>query len=149
MPDYIDASALVAVLLNEADSPLIDNLVRDRSDAVLVSDFCIAECSSAITTYGRRAGLEPDTVKAIWLNLDAWVATFGERITTDPADVAASIALVRTPEHKLRAADAIHVAACARLQARLITLDKRMTTAASALGVPCINPAGDSGLQKD
>lgn len=148
MPDYIDASALLAVVLKEPANGLVDALMRDRTDAVLVSDLCMVECSSAIATLGRRTNIDPTQVNALWRELDQWVATFAQRVSTESGEIGTSISIVRQFEHKLRAADAIHVAAAARRQARLVTLDRQMTKAASALGVAVINPAKD-GYRND
>ena len=141
MVDYVDASALVAVILKEPDSHCVDRVMRATSDSLLLSDLCVAECSSAIAINGRRDRLDVTTVGLLWDRFDAWVSTFAERTTIEPYDVQAANALVRQYELKLRAPDAIHIAAAARLGARLITLDQRMATAAKTLGIPCINPA--------
>jgi predicted nucleic acid-binding protein len=53
---------------------------------------------------------------------------------------------VRRFDLKLRAPDALHLAICRRLQARLVTLDNNLARAARALDVPCINPAETSAL---
>ena len=45
--------------------------------------------------------------------------------------------------------DAIHIAAAHRLDATIVTLDRGMARAATALGVACINPAKTFGEQKD
>ena len=144
MIDYVDASALTAVILKEPQSRLVDVVLRESSSALLLSDLCLAECSSAIALAVRRNALDPQVVKGLWDQLDAWVGAFAERIATQAADVRSANELVRHLHLKLRGPDAIHLAATARLGARLITLDRRMADAARALGVACINPAESS-----
>lgn len=149
MPDYIDASALAAIVLREPASSAVDDLVRVRSDTLFVSDFCLAECTSALATFGRRKNWSQSQTDGLWPELDAWVAVTARPVPTEAEDVARAISIVRRFDLKLRAPDAIHVATAARLEARLITLDKRMARAATALGVACINPADAVGTKKD
>lgn len=149
MPDYIDASALAAVMLREPASHAVDDLARVRSDTLFVSDLCLAECTSALAAFARRKNWSRSQTDGLWPELDDWVAIAAQSIPTEAEDVARAISIVRNFDLKLRASDAIHVATAARLEARLITLDKRMARAATALGLACINPADAVGAQKD
>ncbi len=149
MPDYIDASALAAIMLKEPASGAVDDLVRVRSDTLFVSDFCLAECTSALATFARRKNWSRSQTDGLWPELDGWVAVTAQSVPTEAEDVTQAISIVRRFDLKLRAPDAIHVATAARLEARLITLDRRMARAATALGVACINPAETLGEQKD
>lgn len=149
MPDYIDASALAAIMLKEPSSGAVDDLVRVRSDTLFVSDFCLAECTSALATFARRKNWSRSQTDGLWPELDGWVAVTAQSVPTEAEDVTQAISIVRRFDLKLRAPDAIHVATAARLEARLITLDRRMARAAKALGLACINPAETLGEQKD
>ena len=56
-------------------------------------------------------------------------------------DVRHAGALVRRFDLKLRAPDALHLAACERLAMTLVTLDRGLAASAAALTVPVIVPA--------
>lgn len=149
MSDYIDASALAAIVLREPASGAVDDLVRNRRDTLFVSDFCLAECTSALATFARRKNWSQAQTEALWPELDGWVAVTARSAPTEAEDVARAISIVRRFDLKLRAPDAIHVATAERLEARLITLDQGLARAAAALGLACINPAEAVGESKD
>lgn len=140
MSDYLDASALVAVLLDESASPAVRRLLMSGPEPI-VSSFCLGECSAAIAglvTMGRKSRAQAD---ALLEALDDWIATSAVMVEIHEADIADATLLVRSFDLKLRLPDAIHVAMAQRMEARLVTLDHRMLDAARVLGVSCINPA--------
>lgn len=107
----------------------------------MVSDFALAECSSALARLGRVDRWSDDLQHTAFEELDAWVDSMSERFQIAPEDVALATTFVRLPGVTLRAPDAIHIAAAQRLGATLLTLDHGMARAAAEIGVPCINPA--------
>lgn len=144
MVDYFDASALVAVVLDEPPRPMVRAQIVQAVDAPLLSDFGIAEVSSAVSRLVRtRERTSQQASEAISL-FDDWVREVGEPISVDPSDVREANLLVRQFELKLRTPDAIHLAICRRLGARMVTLDNTLAHAARAVDVAVINPAADS-----
>lgn len=137
---WLDASVLVAMITRERTSHQIDDFLQSN-DPPLVSDFCIAECSSAIARLVRIGSRTWDEAEVLFSSLDDWVASASNRLAVDQGDIEMATAFVRRPGIALRAPDAIHIAAAHRLGATLLTLDNGMAHAAAALGVPYLNPA--------
>ena len=144
MSDYLDASALVAVLLREPARDSVQQLLQSSQSRPAVSSFCLGECSAAITGLVATARKTEVEATALLAGLDQWIAAsaiVGEVLDTDISEAAR---IVRRFDLKLRLPDAIHVATARRMGLRLVTLDRRMATAARMLGVACINPAETS-----
>lgn len=80
----------------------------------------------------------------MFVELSALSSGFADRVEIAPGDIAAATLLVRRHDLKLRAPDAIHIAAAERLTTTLVTLDINMAAAARALDLSCINPAEES-----
>ncbi len=143
MVDYFDASALVAVVLDEPPRPMVRAQIAQAADAPLISDFGIAEVSSAVSrlvrTKGRTAREAEDTISLF----DDWVREIGQTIPMVPSDVPEANLLVRQFELKLRTPDALHLAICRRLGARMVTLDNNLANACRTVDVAVINPATD------
>ena len=144
---YLDASAVMAAVAEEAAHTVVDPFIRDAESRVLLSEFCLAECSAAVSKLARMRIRSTDEADLLLDRLDRWAATLTSRTAIENSDVTHAIGLVRCHELKLRAPDAIHIAAAHRLEATLITLDLGMARAAAALGLPCINPAETSALK--
>ena len=143
---FLDASVIMAAFNEEETSDRVDPFVRSAAAPPWVSDLVLAACSAAVSRLvrtGIRNGLE---ATLLFEELDAWAAAFAEIQPISSVDLQQARRLVRQPELALRAPDAIHIATAGRLDATLVTLDKGMTRAAAALGVPCLNPADASAL---
>lgn len=146
MSFYIDASAILAVIGNEAASSIVDGVVRRPGVKTRISDLTLAECSAALARNGRVRRWSEVQTEQFYRDLDEWALVFGEGAEIASSDIADAIAFVRLPGLALRAPDAIHIAAARRLGATLLTLDHGMAQAAAVLDVPAINPAGTSAL---
>lgn len=143
---YLDASVVIAAFNDEATSDRVDPFVRNSPTPPLASDLVLAECSAAVSRLVRtRFGTMADAT-LLFEELDAWAAAFAEVRPITSIDVERAGQFVRLPDLGLRAPDAIHIAMAARLDATLVTLDRGMARAATALGLPCINPADASAL---
>lgn len=136
---YCDASAVAAVVLNESGAPAVDQLFRSTAD-IVVTGFVIAEVSSAIARLHRMAALEIPA-DSLFETLDEWTAAFARIAEVRDQDIWSAADLVRKLPLKLRSPDALHLAVCERLRARLITLDRNLASAAAVRGVDCTNPA--------
>lgn len=143
---YLDASAVMAVVAEEETNALVDPVIRNAGTLVLLSELCLAECSAAISKLARIRIRSIGEADLLLDRLDRWAAALTDRTAIENADVTSAIGLVRRHELKLRAPDAIHIAATHRLGATLVTLDRGMARAAALLGLPCINPADASAL---
>ena len=141
----------MSVVAVEATSSAVDRVLTKTTGSLIVSDFCVAETSSAIARLVRVGEKSPLEAAHLYEELDAWVIDLAERLNIEPEDVALATDFIRDPRLSLRAPDAIHIAAAHRLGATLLTLDRGMARAAAALGVDHLNPADAdaSGEPKD
>lgn len=141
MIDYFDASVVVPYLMAEPHSEAVIAFMAENDRTLQVSDFVVAEVSSAVSRLVRMRTLDAHTADGVLHDLDDWIDTTTAPIEVEGADVREATALVRQFDLKLRAPDALHIAICRRIGARLVTLDINLATAAHRLGLPCINPA--------
>ena len=138
---YIDASALVSLIVAEPDTRWAETLILTTMQERLVSDFGAAEVASAISKRVRMGATTPEAGEAILLGFDEWSAADTVRVETTAVDIAEAARLVRRFELKLRAPDALHLALVSRLEAELVTRDRGMIRAAEMIGLPRATPA--------
>lgn len=77
--------------------------------------------------------------------MDAFKSGVGDVVTLFPvidADFTAAAALVRHEAPGLYAGDALHLAICRRISARLLTFDKRQAAGAYKIGIEVVEAAG-------
>jgi uncharacterized protein len=109
-------------------------------EIVVVSDFGVAEFSSAVGRRVRTRDLTPEDGQFAFLNLDTWVARSAYREEITAADIDAANRILRRLDLNLRTPDAIHIAMSRRLDATLVTFDRNMAAGASALGMSVATP---------
>jgi len=142
--DYFDASVVVPYLMAEPHSEAVIAFMAEDGRTLQISDFVVAEVSSAISRLVRMRILDVHEADGVLHDLDDWIDATTTPIEVEGADVREATALVRQFDLKLRAPDALHIAICRRIDARLVTLDNTLATAAHAVGLACINPAEGS-----
>ena len=135
MRAYLDASALLPMLIAEPGSAAVDAFMASSADDLVVSEFAAAEVASAISRLVRTDRLAAEDAGARLADFDAWRTTATEDVELNAADVRLAHLYVRRFELMLRAPDALHAAVCRRAGLELITLDRRLALAAEALGV--------------
>ncbi|WP_428152478.1 type II toxin-antitoxin system VapC family toxin [Brevundimonas sp.] len=140
MIDYFDASAIVAIVLDERTGAAVGSLTSE-TDATIVSVLGIGEASSAISRLVRMNEKSLDEGRLLIDALDDWADDAADFADIEDEDFEEAMQLVRAFELKLRMPDALHLALVARLGVRLITLDKNLAAAARAVGVDTYNPA--------
>ena len=148
MRDYLDASVIVAVLVPEATSASILALLDQAPSSPHISDLAVAEVSAAVSRLIRTKRFSVADATATLSEFDEWAQAIGQPTEIYSSDVREANDLVRQFELKLRAPDALHLAICRRLSARMVTLDNTLARAAQAIDVACINPAEDSAYRK-
>jgi len=138
---YLDASALLPRIVEERTSDAVDAFLNARTDTLVVSEFAAAEVASAISRLVRMGQL--NTVQALGRlsAFDTWRIVATRATDMEPADLRLANAYVRRFDLMLRAPDAIHAAICVRLGLTLVTLDRRLASAAQSLGVKVLIPA--------
>jgi predicted nucleic acid-binding protein len=139
---YLDASVVVPILLEESHSSAVNDWIEANEARLLLSDLAAAEVASALS-LAVRTGRETRTGAERRLGeFDEWRAALTFEAEIVPDDIRIADHFVRRFELRLRTPDAIHTAMAQRLGATLITLDRRLLRAASALGVEASSPVG-------
>lgn len=133
---YLDTSLLVAALTNEARTELIQAWLADQPiQKLVISDWVITEFSAALSIKLRREQL---TIHNRADALALFTSLTTESFTRLPVSSRDFIVAARFADQfatGLRAGDALHLAVASNHGARLITLDKRLASAASDVGV--------------
>jgi len=133
---YLDASVLVALLINDPFSQRAEAFLRKTADILVVSDFAQAEFSSAIARHVRTREITRAEAQTAFSACDDWVARTADRAETTTMDVAAAQGFLRRLDLSLRTADALHIAIALRIGAPVATFDVRMAASARMIGLP-------------
>jgi predicted nucleic acid-binding protein len=137
---YLDASFLVALLFSEPRSSRADAFARVHTAELVVSDFATAEFASAVARRVRTGDTTLADGRLVLSAFDRWSLTAANSIDVTSADIALAAVFLRRPDLTLRTPDAIHIAVAQRLNAVLVTFDRRMAATAGVLGVTAIEP---------
>jgi uncharacterized protein len=132
---YLDASAVVPTVVDQAASPEMARYLKAAIEPLIVSDFAASEVASAISRLVRMNHLSGELAANRLGELDAWRATMTTGIDFQPSDFRLVDIFVRRLDLGLRAPDALHAAVCRRAFHTLVTLDRRLAVAAEGLGV--------------
>jgi len=133
---YVDTSVLVAALTAEASTPRVQAwLGAQPTGALLISDWVIAEFSSALSLKLRTGQLELKHRAAALAAFHRLVADSLTVLPVESGHFRAAAAYVDRHDLGLRAGDALHLAVCAEHGATLHTLDRRLHEACLAAGV--------------
>ncbi|MBV9199172.1 MAG: type II toxin-antitoxin system VapC family toxin [Alphaproteobacteria bacterium] len=132
---YLDASVLIALLAEEPTSGAVRRFLRAHREDRLISDFAAAEVASAISRLLRMRLLTEVEGSTRLADFDAWRAAATSAADVHAADARLAYIYVRRFDLGLRAPDALHLAIARRLDATLVTLDRRLAIAANQLGV--------------
>ena len=135
MSFYLDASAILPILVGEAASATVDAFVSGLGEPLVVSAFAAGETASAVSRLVRTGRVNANEARALLDSFDAWRATSAMPAQLAPSDVEVADLYVRRFDLMLRMPDALHIAICRRERHVLATLDRRMAEAARALGV--------------
>jgi hypothetical protein len=138
---YLDASVLLPTLIVEPTTEAVYEFLGGDNGELLISDFAAAEVASALSRLLRMALLTETDASARLADFDGWRAAMTSPVDIQASDVRLAYIYVRRFDLQLRASDALHVAVARRLDAALVTLDRRMATAAREIGVAVEMPA--------
>lgn len=134
MNAYLDASVLVALFTNDPLTARAETFLRANPLVLIVSDFAAAEFSSVIARHVRTKDIKKDEARIVFSNFDTWTAQTAQRAHISSADISVAEVLLRRVELALRTPDAINIAMAQRMQATLVTFDKKMAAAARSIG---------------
>jgi predicted nucleic acid-binding protein len=132
---YLDASVMLPILIREPASAAVDAFMSTVQQELWVSDFAAAEAASALSRLVRTGRLQATDGAARLSDFDVWRTAMTKPAEIHAVDVRLAGAYVRRFDLALRAPDALHVAIARRLDVSLVTLDRRLATAARELGV--------------
>ena len=135
MSAYLDASVILPTLVKEAGSDQIDQFLRRNSETLIVSEFAAAEVASALSRLVRTGRLDAADAASRLTDFDVWRAAGTDDYEFRTADIRLANIFVRRFDLMLRAPDALHAAACQNTNLMLVTMDRRLASAAEALGV--------------
>ena len=126
MRAYLDTSAAIKLLLNEAESAAMESLAK-QAGTQLISTYLLETELRGIAT---RRGLAQSDATLLLSNVDLYAL--------EDADFVAAGLL---PGETLRSLDALHVQGALALMAdAVVTYDARMTEACQQLGIPVLQP---------
>lgn len=138
MKVYLDASVLVPIFVDDDWTAQVDAWLTTKP-AVLVSDWTLAEFSSALSLHVRRGRLTPEERDDAENALNDWVERLIEVAPVLDEDVVhARFALHRHP--KLRTPDALHLAMVLRLGHAFASYDEDLVEAARRDGIEVVTP---------
>ena len=137
---YFDANVLVTLFVIDPSSARAEAFLSSQPEIVVVSDFSVAEFSSAVGRRVRTHDLTREDGQLAFSNLDTWVARSAYRQEITTADVDAANRILRRLDVNLRTPDAIHIAIAKQLEATLVTFDRSMAASARALGIAVATP---------
>jgi predicted nucleic acid-binding protein len=141
---YFDSSALVKLVVEEAESDLVAEL-WDNCDAALASRLAYPEVRAALAASARNHDLdEDDLVAAERAWEDFWAAIRPVELTPTVEQQAGQLA----KSHALRGADAVHLASALAINDPDLVVavwDRRLHAGALAAGVQ-VAPAAAGGV---
>lgn len=130
---YFDSSALVKLVLNESGSDLVAEL-WNACDGALSSRLAYPEVCAALASAGRNRDLTASEVAAALTDWERfWTSIRPVELTDEVQQVAGAL----TASHRLRGADAVHLASALALGSPDLTVavwDKHLHTAAADIG---------------
>lgn len=134
-PIYLDASALVKLLVPEAGSDALNDALVGAED-VIVSDLALTEMASALGRRRREGLLAVAESRRLHREAERLAASCSRAELTPPIHRRAERLLLAPLDTPLRALDALHLATALEAQAAtLVTYDPRLRAAAVSQGL--------------
>lgn len=137
---FWDSSAIVPLLVNEADTPRRSESLRADADVAVWWSTAV-ECESALQRRVREGALQAGAARLAREKLTTLAGAWHE-VSPSPAVRTLAVRLLRT--HPLRAADALQLAAALTLAhaglpgLTFVTADARLADAAEIEGLPVV-----------
>jgi hypothetical protein len=137
---YLDASVLLPTLIAEPATEAVYDCLGADGQELLIGDFAAAEVASALSRLVRMALLSDADASARLADFDAWRAAMSSPVDMAASDARLAYVYARRFDLGLRAPDALHLAIARRLDATLVSLDRRLATAAHEIGIAVAVP---------
>jgi predicted nucleic acid-binding protein len=132
---YFDTSVLVPMWIEDTRSETVERWLETLADAPVVSDWALAEFTSALGIRRRIGAIDQAACERAEHALDQWVESGVERLVLVAADLVTARHLMRVDAVVVTAPDALHLALARRSGTALATLDEPLRRAAEALGI--------------
>lgn len=133
---YLDASAAVAAITQEAHSERIWRWLIDKAEVpILCSGWTATEVSSALSIKVRTGAFTMEDRVTAWNSWRRFRDASLADILVIPDHFETAARLCDRPDLGLRAGDALHIAVAQSGGLTLVTFDKAMADAALELGV--------------
>ena len=134
---YLDTSLLVPLFIKEPKSPAMATWFAHIGTADLaVSEWTITEFASALSIKTRTGQIDASTRVQVQSDFLSFLhSRVQQTIVVTSTDFERAAHLCDRWQLSLRAGDALHLAIAERFQLIVCTLDQRMLTAASELGI--------------
>jgi len=133
-PVYLDASAIVKLLVPENESEALNGALAGLTD-VIVSDLALTEVASALGRRTRERRLTRDEARRLYREASRLRAAANQAELTPPVHRRAERLMLSLPL-LLRAHDALHLATALDAgAATVVTFDPRLRDAASSQGL--------------
>lgn len=138
---YLDTSALLPYYREEKSSRQVENLLREAQPPVLLSELTRVEMVSVVSRWAR--------MKEIKESQAALVENTFEQDIRDGLFLVRGLPLscfrqaekwISARKNALRTLDALHIACCWNLRAKLVTCDNVMHESAIMLGLESVVP---------
>ena len=138
MRRYLDTSLLVALLVRESGTEAAKTYLSAAGDeTMLASHWVITELSSALALKRRTGSITAIEQAAALAMFRRFSTARLELVDVEARDFDEAARLCDQAAAPLRAGDALHLALCKRLGARVATFDRGMATAAQCHALPC------------
>ncbi len=133
---YIDTSVLVAALTNEAETARMQSWLGEREPTELtISEWVATEFSAALSIKIRTGQIEAHHRAEALAAFTRLSAESFEILPISGAQFRTAARFADQYALGLRAGDALHLAIAVDHGATIVTLDRRLAEAATALGV--------------
>jgi predicted nucleic acid-binding protein len=139
---YVDTSVIVSALTNEPSTAACQLWLRARpSGELALSDWTVTEIYAAISIKVRMGKLPADDRTRVIGEFDRFAMRNFLSFEVKRAVFRGAGQLSEQVASGLRASDALHLAITEQQGAELCTLDVRLATAATAIGVRAFQPS--------
>lgn len=132
MTAYLDASVVIAALLDDVHTKAASELLR-RQSLVVASAWTGCEVTASLNRFVRTGRITRAVADDAEARYGQWFA--GGAVEFGAEDAFAARRLLQNAETSLRAADALHLAIAWRLSLPLATFDRGLADAGREIGL--------------